>query len=61
MHGPVRIGFYISAEGTAPIAAILRPDVVAKILDCLDLPADAPPILPARAPPEPDLREFHLT
>ena len=44
-----------------PIAAILRADVVAAILECLGLPVDAPPIRPARPPPDPGLVEFDLT
>jgi hypothetical protein len=42
------------------IAAILKADVVAKILQSLGLPAEPPEIRGARPPPEPGLVEYDL-
>jgi hypothetical protein len=40
------------------LAAIEGPDVVRKILECLDLPARAPPLLPAPSAPAGNEAEF---
>jgi len=42
------------------IAAILKADVVAKILQSLGLCAEPPEIRPARPPPEPGLVKYDL-
>lgn len=43
------------------IAAIMKADVVAAILESLGLDTEPPPIRPARAPPEPGLVEIDWT
>jgi hypothetical protein len=50
-------------DSLAVLAFLTAPDVTARILDHLDLPAALPPIAPARAPPaddrlDPDFADF---
>ena len=42
------------------LAFLTHPDVTARILDHLGLASAVPPIAPARAPPQDDVRELEL-